>query len=146
LAYPFYFMHEYVSHIYTVETGSEFFEDGWLLYAACAFLKQLDARAFLLSLHGRQIDAFERYILSHLRDKAEEGYFKAKGFHGRVERHQPGCFQTLMHDLAVRSPAAGLRHADFLRRLDHHFRNNWDNLRRWLESAGCCVEEVWPWL
>jgi hypothetical protein len=147
LNYPFYFMHEYISHVYAVETGSQLFADGWLLCAANAFLKSFDEFAVPLPLHGRQTDAFERYLLRHLtRGIVQDGYYTAKRFRSRVECHYPGCFQTLMHDLAALSPTSDFRHSDFLHRLSHHFETNWDGLRSWLEAADFRVEALWPWL
>jgi hypothetical protein len=63
LAYPFYFLHEYFSHIYTANTGNQLTEDGWLFYAAHAFLKRqshLCDPAYRLK--REQVNVFEDYI------------------------------------------------------------------------------------
>jgi hypothetical protein len=39
LSYPFLFYHEYASHVYAPEIDDRRFEDGWMMYAICLFLK-----------------------------------------------------------------------------------------------------------
>lgn len=136
LAYPFFFMHEYVSHIYAVQTGSTLFTDGWLLFGASAFLTQQDALS--PPLHGRQIDAFERYLLPHItHGKAQEGYWDAKRAYVFLASHHPRCFQALMQDLAALTPLARISDADFLYTLLYHLNHHRDTLRQKLTSVDC---------
>ena len=39
LSYAFLFYHEYASHVYAPEIDDRRFEDGWMMYAICLFLK-----------------------------------------------------------------------------------------------------------
>ena len=77
LAYPFFFLHEYVSHVYATETNSTLFADGWLIYAAHAFFKRWAVKTAPAALADEQVGAFERYLLSLLFPKAQDGYFEA---------------------------------------------------------------------
>ena len=67
LAYPFLFMHEYVSHIFALDYHNERFNDGWLLYAASFFLGRrgwnLDLQPPLIR---EQIRAFDERLRGKL--------------------------------------------------------------------------------
>ena len=145
LAYPFFFLHEYVSHVYAVNTGSELFEDGWLLFAANKFSAQRYHSATIPELKNGQVDVLERYLLHHLQEKAKDGYFLAKHFDTWCFDELPDCFAALTHELAALVPDPEMPHSDFIHFLSHHRKERPDTLLRWLERAKTC-RELWPWL
>lgn len=145
LAYPFFFLHEYVSHAYAVNTRSELFEDGWLLFAANNFFGRQYHSALIPELKNGQVDVFERHLLQHLREKAKDGYFMAKHFGTWCLDRVPECFTALTHELAALAPNPEMPHSDFIYLLCHHRKERPDTLLRWLERAKTC-RELWPWL
>jgi hypothetical protein len=74
LAYPFFFLHEYLSHVYAVDTSSELFEDGWLLYAAHVFFKRRALRLGIAGLADMHLLAFDECIRPNLNDTARKGF------------------------------------------------------------------------
>lgn len=145
LAYPFFFLHEYVSHAYAVNTCSELFEDGWLLFAANGFFGRQYHSALIPELKNGQVDVLERYLLQHFRETAKDGYFWAKHFDSWCLDRVPECFTALTHELAALAPNPEMPHSDFIHLLSHHRQARPDTLLRWLERAKTC-RELWPWL
>ncbi|MBC8492533.1 MAG: hypothetical protein H8D43_02010 [Chloroflexi bacterium] len=145
LAYPFFFLHEYISHVYTVDTGSRLFEDGWLLSAANDFFRIQHVLNTTLGLRSEQADAFEQFILPHLNsDKAKDGYFLAKRFDTWCSIWIPNRFTAITWELAALPPAAGVPHGDFLNGLSSLLERRQDDLLRWLKTAQGC-RELWFW-
>ncbi|MEA3485263.1 MAG: hypothetical protein U9R03_00970, partial [Candidatus Aerophobetes bacterium] len=145
LAYPFFFLHEYVSHVYAVNTGSRLFEDGWLLFAANDFFRRQHVLNTTLGLRSEQADAFERFILPHLSsDKAKDGYFLAKRFDTWCSGSIPNRFIAITWELAALPPAAGVPHSLFLNALSSLLEGRQGDLLRWLEAARGC-RKLWFW-
>ena len=145
LAYPFFFLHEYVSHAYAVNTRSELFEDGWLLFAANSFFGRQYHSALLPELKNGQVDVLERYLLQHFRETAKDGYFGAKHFDSWCLDRVPECFTALTHELAALAPDPAMPHSDFIHLLSHHRKARPDTLLHWLERTETC-RTLWPWL
>lgn len=145
LAYPFFFLHEYVSHAYAVNTRSELFEDGWLLFAANSFFGRQYHSALIPELKNGQVDVLERYLLQHFRETANDGYFLAKHFDTWCLDRVPECFTALTHELATLAPDPAMPHSDFIHLLSHHRKARPDTLLHWLERAKTC-RTLWPWL
>lgn len=145
LAYPFFFVHEYVSHVYTVNTRSELFEDGWLLFAANDFFVGQHHSALIPELKNGHVDVFERYILRHVRSKAKDGYFLARNFNTWCLDRVPEYFIALTYELAALAPTEGMHHSDFIHLLSHHRKVGPDTLLRWLRRCPTC-RELWPLL
>jgi hypothetical protein len=118
LAYPFYFMYEYVSHIYALYQGSEFFTEGWLLYAANVFLKtEKQNRLAQSPLHELQVSAFESHIFAVLTAPCGiNGYHKARRFRSWLEPQHPGYFHSIMQQLAAQDETE-IQPATFLHRI-----------------------------
>ncbi len=74
LAYPFFFLHEYVSHAYAVDTRSELLEDGWLLFAAHVFFKRRALNLDIAGLADDHLLAFGERIRPHLNDTSSKGF------------------------------------------------------------------------
>ena len=142
LAYPFFFLHEYVSHVYGADTDSELFEDGWLLSAANDFFRKQVILHGFPGLQTEQIDVFEREILSHMRGrkKARDGYFMAHRFHTWCNAHLPGRFEAINHELAALPAEADFPHGDFLYALVEGMEAYPGDLLSWLRGTPTCWE------
>ncbi len=67
LAYPFLFFHEYTAHVYATDYENEHFNDGWMLHAAAAFLKQEWSKApGQFELNCEQAGIFHERLLGRL--------------------------------------------------------------------------------
>lgn len=98
LTYPFFFMHEYVSHMFSEKTDSELFYDGWLFWAAYEFLIHNSTYAKSLGLESEQINAFDEGTIKASR--AKTGYDQARRVCNWDKNEKLGCFHNLMHQLA----------------------------------------------
>jgi hypothetical protein len=134
LAYPFYFMHEYVSHCYTVSAKSDMFTDGWLLFAAHRFLRRLNARSDEPPLQPEQVDAIDK-VLPWV-GLARQGYILARQFQAWADAIAPDCFEQLTHHLAALLDIGGLSHNRFLWLLERELAEAPSCLRKRLETGG----------
>jgi len=147
LAYPFFFLHEYVSHVYATETGSTLFADGWLLYAAHAFFKRWAVKAAPAALADEQVGAFEQYLLPLLFPKAREGYFEAvntvEWLMGWLDDADQSRFLDITWELAALIPGRDVA-VSFHDRFIHAFadwrRTRPSYLQRWLQARKSVVE------
>ncbi|TEU12958.1 MAG: hypothetical protein E3J21_19865 [Anaerolineales bacterium] len=138
---PFYFLHEYLSHLHTapmyadqfrkphVFQGS--FEDGWLIYTAFdLYWERLNEPTFL-GHEAVRSEALDHYITvtkqepdNHLMEK---GYDLAKWFHMQVLDRDPEAFRYLSAQLALRPfdhlGAADL-HTEFVREIARYRRRD----------------------
>jgi len=122
LAYPFFFLHEYVSHAYAVNTRSELFEDGWLLYAAHVFFKRRALNLDIAGLADDHLLAFGERIRPHLNDTASKGFGLASLAEDRLALqlgYQEGteCFAAFSRHLAALVPGEDIDagfHDDFI--------------------------------
>jgi hypothetical protein len=68
LAYPFLFLHEYTAHVYATDYENERFNDGWMLHAAAAFLKEKWNKApGQVELNWAQAGVFHERLLERLK-------------------------------------------------------------------------------
>lgn len=98
LRYPFLFLHEYISHVYLVNKGSERFEDGWLYYAAEQFFA-LHAAEYGVRGPQRILDDPKQNFTA----PARLGYADAERLWSGILRdyqHLP-VFHRLLHGLAA---------------------------------------------
>lgn len=148
LAHPFFFLHEYLSHAYAVDTSSELFEDGWLLYAAHVFFKRCALRLDIAGLADEHLLAFDERIRPNLNDTARKGFGLASlaedwlalqlGYQESTE-----CFATLSRNLAALVPGkdvdAGF-HGGFIYAFSDCRKTVPAQLRRWLvETEGDAI-------
>ena len=147
LAYPFFFLHEYVSHVYAMETGSTLFADGWLLYAAHAFFKRWGVRTVPAPLADEQVGAFTEYFLSHLVPKAHEGYHEAQmtdlWLVHWLDDADPNRFLAITWELAALVPGRDVPvsfHDRFINAFTEWRLTHPSYLQRWLRASGSVAE------
>jgi hypothetical protein len=140
LTYPFYFMHEYVSHIYAVSTQSDIFSDGWLLFAAQRSLRRINARAQEPPLLPEQIDAIDAVLPQQ--GVARRGYTLARHFQAWADAITPNCFEQLTYYLAALSGVNGLSLTRFLWVLEQLLEDAQPRLRELLKQGGCRPESL----
>lgn len=107
LALPFMFLHEYTAHVYATDYKNEPFNDGWMLYAADAFLTPAHVWGSPpLELHYEQARAFVR-----LRGELGGFLYTAVSFAERFDSwlsvHMPGRFTQITYELAAFQPGPG---------------------------------------
>jgi hypothetical protein len=140
LAHPFYFMHEYVSHVYAVSTQSDVFSDGWLLFAAHRALRRLNARATEPPLLPEQIDAIDALLPQ--KGVARRGYNLARRFQTWADAITPDCFEQLTHHLAALSRVNGLSLTGFMWTLEQLLEDAQPRLRELLRQGDCRPESL----
>jgi hypothetical protein len=143
LAYPFFLLHEYLSHVYAVDTSSELFEDGWLLFAAHVFFKRRALRLGIAGLADEHLLAFDERIRPNLNETASKGFGMASLAEDRIALqlgYQKGieCFAALARHLAALAPhedvAAGF-HDDFIYAFSDCCKTLPAQLHHWLVEA-----------
>jgi hypothetical protein len=135
LSYPFLFMHEYTAHIIACDHDNERFNDGWLLYAANAFLVRC-GWGLQPPLCREQIGAFDERLWGELRRGPREAYRFAKAFDDWLR--DPERFQAITWELAAFEP-----HTDkdkfwpdqFLNRLEEAFEHDRSRLLDKIRAA-----------
>jgi hypothetical protein len=99
LSYLFLLLHEYVSHVFLPPNlASDLFQDGWLLYAAYAFLRR---RWIIIAeehtIYPDQVDIVEQHLLPLLDEiRSRASYYFAQQIHQQV----PDVFFALTKALA----------------------------------------------
>jgi len=136
---PFYFLHEYLSHLHTAPMYADqfreprmfrgSFEDGWLIYTAFdLYWERLNEPAFL-GHEAIRSEALNHYITvtkqeNHL---MRRGYDLAKWFHLHVLDRDTETFRSLSAQLALCSfdhLGADDLHTEFVRQVDHYRRHD----------------------
>ena len=138
LAYPFLFMHEYVSHIFALDYGNERFNDGWLLHAADAFLTRQGWDLALDSpLSREQIAAFGECLYhTRLNQVPRSACHFARQFDAWLG--DPKRFLAMTWELAAFEPREGESDFwpnQFINRLEQEFGTDRHRLRREIEAA-----------
>jgi len=136
LAYPFLFMHEYVSHIFACDYGNERFNDGWLLYAADKFLFQRGWDQYLQpALAREQINAFGDQMHHRLNPIPRKACSFARSFDGWLK--DKSRFQQITWELAAYEPdERGPFWPDqFINRLEQEFDTDRPRLQQKIEAA-----------
>jgi len=143
LAYPFFFLHEYVSHVYGADTCCQLLEDGWLLCAADDFFRQQVILHRFPDLCPERADIFEWKIRPHMsQKKALDGYRAARLFSTWCNARLPGRFQAINHELAALPVEASFPHGDSLYALVDGVNTYPDDLFSWLCAIPTC-QELW---
>ena len=136
---PFYFLHEYLSHLHTAPMSADrirkphvfrgSFEDGWLIYTAFdLYWERLNEPAFL-SHEAIRFEALNHYITVTKQEPdnylMQRGYDLAKWFHIQVLDRDTEAFRYLSAQLALRPfdhlGAADL-HTEFVREITRYRR------------------------
>jgi len=137
LAYPYLFMHEYVSHIFALDYENVRFNDGWLIHAADSFLAcqgwDLDLQP---PLACEQINAFGESMYGKLTDIPRNACCFARNFDTWLRDTQR--FQAMTWELAAFEPREGesmFWPDQFINRLSQEFDTNRPRLRRKIEAA-----------
>jgi len=138
LAYPYLFMHEYVSHIFALDYDNERFNDGWLLHAADAFLIRRGWDLALDSpLSQEQIGAFGECLYhTRLNQVPRLACHFARQFDAWLD--DPERFWAITWELAAFDPREGesnFKPGRFINRLEQEFDTNRSRLRRKIEAA-----------
>jgi len=136
LAYPYLFLHEYTAHIYATDHGNDRFNDGWMLYAAAAFIKQQWNRFDRPDLHLEQADCFYEHLYSRLNSVPRQACRFARQLDSWLA--WPGRFQAITYELAAFDPQPGLERfwpSHFLNALEREFWANRIRLRQKIEAA-----------
>ncbi len=156
---PFYFLHEYLSHLHTAPMYADqfrkphvfqsIFEDGWLIYTAFdLYWERLNEPTFL-GHEAIRSEALEYYITvtkqepdNHLMEK---GYHLAKWFHMQVLDRDTEAFRYLSAQLALCSfdhLGADDLHTEFIREIARYRRrDDVAGLRR-LVQANPTIDEL----
>jgi len=83
LALPYLFMHEYASHVFPNDYDSEWFNDGWLVYAQAWYLEaNWMVNDLPVRLHPRQGDVQRERLRGSLVGPTSAGYALAKDLWG----------------------------------------------------------------
>ncbi len=62
LSYPFLLLHEYTAHVFSTDWDNDVFNDGWMVYAADAFLTRAwNTDAEPIGLRREQAKIFQNY-------------------------------------------------------------------------------------
>lgn len=83
LAYPFLFMHEYLSHVYSPVRKNAIFTDGWMLWVGAALLERDGEVDDALSWHPRHRSAFGSRLSHDLTGYRSAGHDAARFFQGQ---------------------------------------------------------------
>lgn len=137
LAYPYLFMHEYVAHIFALDYDNERFNDGWLLYAADAFLMRQGWNLDLNPpLRPEQLSAFGEYLYGRLSSISRAVCSFARNFDAWLGN--PEFFQAMTWELAAfepRTDESPFWPNQFINRLEQEFDHDRQRLRQKIRSA-----------
>jgi hypothetical protein len=138
LCFPFFFLHEYTAHVFS--TGqSEQFNDGWMLYAASAFLKRRWVREpNSISLQREQVDVFQEQLLRHIGRIPRRGYNVARDLDEWLAPRNPDLFQRLTYRIAALQPTGSsveFTATDIINAISEAFRKSPDRLLECLQSV-----------
>jgi hypothetical protein len=138
LCFPFFFLHEYTAHVFS--TGqSEQFNDGWMLYAASAFLKRRWVREpNSVSLQREQVDVFQEQLLRDIGRIPRRGYNVARDLDEWLAPRSPDLFQRLTHRIAALQPIGSsveITATDVINAISEAFRKSPDHLLEDLQSV-----------
>lgn len=133
LAYPFFFLHEYVSHVCGANSDSDIFDDGWMMYAAHSFLERIHYSLPVAHLlKDAQMQAINEHFPGKLSEDVRRYYFLAQNLHRQPTLQSQQRFRQMTWELAGYPLSAENRffHADFVERIRYHFDTRPDELMR----------------
>jgi hypothetical protein len=142
LAYPFLFLHEYTAHVFATDHGNDRFNDGWMLHAADAFMKEnrclSDSSIAEMPLRQVNIFAEQLYPLVNKRSPISgRGCLLARNFE-TLETRDHRWFDVITYALAAFEPdSVRPRYwpTNFLNRLEQELDYNPIGLRAKLAEA-----------
>lgn len=140
LSFPFLFLHEYTAHVYATDHENEIFNDGWMLYAADAFLTRLwNADAETVGLDREQVKIFQNYWYpAKINPIPLRGCNIARDLDSWLSAVAPERFLALTYELAAFQPAAGeatIWPTQFVYALEHAFRTDRQRLRHLVQTT-----------
>ena len=108
LSYPFLLLHEYTAHVYSTDWDNDVFNDGWMVYAADAFLTRAwNADADSISLRREQAKIFQNYWYpGQLNPLPLRGCNLARDLDSWLSIVAPDRFAALTYELAAFTPSA----------------------------------------
>jgi len=136
LSYPYLFMHEYVAHIFATDYNNQRFNDGWLLYAAEAFMRRRWNLGLEPALSREQVAAFGEHLYGQLEGVPRAAYRFARDFDAWLD--DPERFRAMTWELAAFEPRAGESEFwpdQFINRLEQEFDHDRPRLRRKIQAA-----------
>ncbi len=140
LSYPFLLLHEYTAHVYSTDWDNDVFNDGWMVYAADAFLTRAwNADADANGLRREQAKIFQNYWYpGQLNPLPLRGCNLARDLDSWLSVVAPNRFTALTYELAAftpspQQPATWPTHAIFT--LERAFRTDRVLLLRALQTA-----------
>ena len=156
---PFYFLHEYLSHLHTAPMYADqlrkphmfqsIFEDGWLIYTAFDLYWERLSEPTFLGREAIRFEALDHYITvtkqepdNHL---MERGYDLAKWFHIQVLDRDTDAFRYFSAQLALRPfdhLGAGDLHTEFVREIARYRRRDDTASLRQLIQANPTIDEL----
>ena len=106
LSYPFLLLHEYTAHVYSTDWDNDVFNDGWMVYAADAFLTRAwNADADANALRREQAKIFQNYWYpGQLNPLPLRGCNLARDLDSWLSIVAPGRFMALTYELAAFQP------------------------------------------
>ena len=142
LAYPFLFLHEYTAHVFATDHGNDRFNDGWMLHAADAFMRENRclSDSSIAQMPLRQVNVFAEELYPLVRERSPisgRGCLLARNFETLVTRDRRG-FDAITYALAAFEPDSVRRRywpTDFLNRLEQELDQNPIGLRAKLAEA-----------
>lgn len=133
LAYPFFFLHEYISHVYGANSDSDIFDDGWMMYAAHSFLERIHYSLPVAHLlKDAQMQAINEHCPGKLSEYPRDYYFLAQNLYSRLpvqlqQRFRQMTWELAGYPLSAENPSF---HAGFVERIRYHFETRPDELMR----------------
>lgn len=133
LTYPFFFLHEYASHIHGANSDSDIFDDGWMMYfihkPTTQVRRSLPSRYWLNTEQNKAIDEYCPHKLSS--GLLQRYYYLAQHIDNLTLRFKQLTLDLAGYSLTQENPYFL---ADFMERLTYHFKQNRQDLKRKIES------------
>jgi hypothetical protein len=142
LAYPFLFLHEYTAHVFATDHGNDRFNDGWMLHAADAFMRETRclSNSLIAQMPLRQVNVFAEQLYPLVKERnpiSGRGCLLARNFETLVTRDRR-WFDAITYDLAAFEPDSVRRRywpTEYLNRLEQELDQNPIGLRAKLAEA-----------
>lgn len=140
LSYPLLFLHEYTAHIFAMDWENDIFNDGWMLYAADAFLTRAwNTDADGVGLVREQVKIFQNYWYpGQLNALPLRGCNLARDLESWLSAFAPDRFAAWTFELAAFAPTTGMPAmwpTQFIFALEHAFRTDRSRLRHLVQST-----------
>ncbi len=137
-AYPFFFFHEYASHVHGADSHTGIFDDGWMMFAIREYLeKNHDSLLEVYPLRQAQQRAIGEHFPSNLStDLVKRYYFLAQNFQAWSAPWAQNFFKHLTWELAgyPLEQENPYWFADFMNRFHNDFHQRREDMRRMIEN------------